>query len=39
MDETGYYINFFWEKEKGLIYFQSGYGVGRDGIELNRIRD
>lgn len=32
--ETGYYESFTWEKSKGLIYYQSGFGAERDAIEL-----
>lgn len=32
--ETGYFERFTWEKNKGLIFYQSGYGAGRDSIEL-----
>ncbi len=34
--DTGYYESFTWEKNKGLVYYQSGYGAGRDSIELQR---
>lgn len=32
--ETGFYESFTWEKDKGLIYFQRGFGAGRDSIDL-----
>lgn len=32
--ETGYYESYTWEKGKGLINYRSGYGAGRDSIEL-----
>ncbi|ADQ47062.1 hypothetical protein Calkro_2226 [Caldicellulosiruptor kronotskyensis 2002] len=32
--ETGYYESFTWEKDKGLIYYRSGYGAEKDAIEL-----
>jgi hypothetical protein len=32
--ETGYFERFTWEKNKGLIFYQSGYGAERDSIEL-----
>ena len=31
---TGYYESYTWEKTKGLIYYESGYGAGRDSIEF-----
>ena len=34
---TGYYESFAWERDKGLINYQSGYGAGRDSIELHYI--
>lgn len=32
--ETGYYESFTWEKGKGLVAYQSGYGAERDSIDL-----
>lgn len=32
--DTGYYESFTWEINKGLIYYQSGYGAGSDSMEL-----
>ena len=34
---TGYYESYTWEKTKGLIYYESGYGAGRDSIALALI--
>jgi hypothetical protein len=34
--ETGYYESFTWEKDRGLIYYRSGYGAERESIELKR---
>jgi len=35
--ETGYYEQFTWEKNKGLIFYKSGFGAERDSIELQQI--
>ena len=32
--ETGYYEHFFWEKGKGLVQYESGYGALANGIEM-----
>ena len=32
--ETGYYEHFYWEKGKGLVTYESGYGAEADGIEM-----
>ena len=32
--ETGYYEHFYWEKGKGLVTYESGYGALADGIEM-----
>lgn len=37
--ETGYYEAFTWEKGKGLVYYRSGFGAERDGIELTLINN
>ena len=37
--ETGYYENMSWEKNKGMIFYKSGYGAGRDSIELNIAKE
>ena len=34
LTETGYYESFVWEKGKGLIEYQSGFGAGKDRIVL-----
>lgn len=34
MVETGYYEHFYWEKGKGLVTYESGYGALADGIEM-----
>ena len=34
LTETGYYEGFVWEQGKGLIEYRSGYGAGRDAVEL-----
>jgi len=36
---TGYYESFIWEKNQGLINYQSGYGAERDSIELQLSND
>lgn len=33
--ESGYYEKMIWEKGKGLIYYQSGYGAGRQKVTYN----
>ena len=33
---TGYYESFTWEKHKGLINYSSGYGAGRDSMDIDR---
>ena len=33
--ETGYYEHFYWEKGKGLVTYESGYGAEADGIKMN----
>lgn len=35
--ETGYYEHFYWEKEKGLVTYESGYGAEADGIEMHLV--
>ena len=32
--DSGYYESFTWEKGKGLVAYRSGFGAGRDGIDL-----
>lgn len=32
--ETGYYEHFYWEKGKGLVTYESGYGAEADGIKM-----
>lgn len=32
--ETGFYESFIWEKNIGLISYESGYGAERDSIVL-----
>ena len=36
--ESGFYENITWEKNKGIVKFESGYGAQRDGIELSIMR-
>ena len=31
---VGYYESFIWEDDKGLVYYESGWGDGWDGIQL-----
>ena len=33
--ETGYYEHFYWEKGKGLVTYESGYGAEANGIKMN----
>lgn len=33
--DTGYYEHFYWEKGKGLVTYESGYGAEADGIEMH----
>lgn len=33
--DTGYYDNITWERGKGIVHYESGYGAGRDSIELD----
>ncbi len=33
--ESGYYEKMIWKKGKGLIYYQSGYGAGRQNVTYN----
>ena len=35
--ETGYYEGFAWERGKGLISYWSGFGAGRDSIDLELL--
>lgn len=35
--DTGYYESFTWEKGKGLINYQSGFGAERDSIDIQLI--
>lgn len=35
---TGFYENIVWEKDKGLIYYRSGYGAGKETIEFLSIK-
>ncbi len=35
--ETGFYEDFTWEKNVGLVNYRSGFGAERDGIELQII--
>ena len=37
MVETGYYEHFYWEKGKGLVTYESGYGALADGIEMHLV--
>lgn len=37
--ESGYYEKMIWEKGKGLIYYQSGYGAGRQEVTYNIEKD
>ena len=36
--ETGYYMTFIWKENVGLVKFRSGYGAGRDSIEIELIQ-
>lgn len=33
--DTGYYDNITWERGKGIVHYESGYGAGRDSMELD----
>jgi len=33
--ESGYFETIIWEKEKGMISYRSGFGAGRDLVELD----
>lgn len=39
MVATGYYESFTWEKGKGLIFYQSGFGAERDSIKLQLMNN
>lgn len=34
MVETGYYEHFYWERGKGLVAYESGYGAKAEGIDM-----
>ena len=37
--ESGYFETIIWKKDVGISYYQSGYGAGREGIELEIADD
>lgn len=36
--ETGYYETFIWKNGQGLIFYQSGFGAGRESIKLELMK-
>ena len=36
LTESGFYFNYRWKKNEGLVYFRSGYGAEGDPIEIKK---